>query len=266
MRQARGRGTGGRLPWGSSAYMEIWTPCTACMREGGSLSGAYLQVDPAALDDALPAASRRSRRWPGWRSPPPPRELPRRSWPRTSSSSSIFNVVFAAIIAFGVVYNAARISLSERSRELASLRVLGFTLGEISLILLGELALLTLLAHSPGAARRLGPVDVDILTPSTARSTASPSSSPPRTSPGRAHRARRLAHLGPRGPPQARPARPGGRPQDPGVDAMNPLRHLRNRKVLAVAGLRGSSSCVMALWPAVGARGPRHRRAGRRCW
>jgi len=57
-----------------------------------------------------------------------------------------FNVGFAFVIAFGVVYNAARISLSERSRELASLRVLGFTIAEISLILLGELALLTLLA------------------------------------------------------------------------------------------------------------------------
>ena len=43
-----------------------------------------------------------------------------------------------------MVYNAARVSLSERSRELASLRVLGFTRGDISLILLGELALLTL--------------------------------------------------------------------------------------------------------------------------
>ncbi|MBU2479444.1 MAG: ABC transporter permease, partial [Gammaproteobacteria bacterium] len=47
---------------------------------------------------------------------------------------------------FGVVYNSARITLSERSRELASLRVLGFTRGEIAYILLGELALLTLAA------------------------------------------------------------------------------------------------------------------------
>jgi putative ABC transport system permease protein len=49
------------------------------------------------------------------------------------------------VIAFGVVYNSARISLSERSRELATLRVIGFTRGEISAILLGELAVLTLL-------------------------------------------------------------------------------------------------------------------------
>jgi putative ABC transport system permease protein len=54
-----------------------------------------------------------------------------------------FNVVFACIIAFGVVYNTARVALSERGRELASLRVLGLTRAEISRILLGELALLT---------------------------------------------------------------------------------------------------------------------------
>jgi putative ABC transport system permease protein len=48
---------------------------------------------------------------------------------------------FAAVIAVGVVYNNARIALAERSWELASLRVLGFTRAEVSLLLLGELAL-----------------------------------------------------------------------------------------------------------------------------
>jgi putative ABC transport system permease protein len=56
----------------------------------------------------------------------------------------------AAIIAFGVVYNSARISLSERARELASLRVLGFTRGEVLWILFLELALLTLIAQPLG--------------------------------------------------------------------------------------------------------------------
>ena len=66
---------------------------------------------------------------------------------------SIFiNLLFASVIAFGVVYNAARISLSERSRELASLRVLGFTRAEISFILMGELALLTLVSLPVGGA------------------------------------------------------------------------------------------------------------------
>jgi putative ABC transport system permease protein len=58
----------------------------------------------------------------------------------------------AAIIAFGVVYNSARISLSERARELASLRVLGFTRGEVLRILLLELTLLTLIAQPLGWA------------------------------------------------------------------------------------------------------------------
>jgi putative ABC transport system permease protein len=48
---------------------------------------------------------------------------------------------FAAVIAIGVVYNNARIALQERAWELASLRVLGFTRGEVSTFLLGELAL-----------------------------------------------------------------------------------------------------------------------------
>ena len=56
------------------------------------------------------------------------------------------NLTFAIIIAVGVVYNSARIALSERSRELATLRVVGFTRSEISMILLGELGLLTLMA------------------------------------------------------------------------------------------------------------------------
>jgi putative ABC transport system permease protein len=55
-------------------------------------------------------------------------------------------VALAVIIAFGVVYNSARIQLSEHARELASLRVLGFTRGEVSRVLLTELTLLTLVA------------------------------------------------------------------------------------------------------------------------
>jgi putative ABC transport system permease protein len=54
--------------------------------------------------------------------------------------------LFAAALGFGVVYNSTRIALSERGRELATLRVLGFTRGEISYILLAEVALLTVTA------------------------------------------------------------------------------------------------------------------------
>ncbi|MCB1091880.1 MAG: FtsX-like permease family protein, partial [Verrucomicrobiae bacterium] len=62
----------------------------------------------------------------------------------------MFNVAFACVIAVGVVYNSARVSLSERSRELATLRVIGFTRAEVSAILLGELGFLTLLAIPAG--------------------------------------------------------------------------------------------------------------------
>lgn len=54
--------------------------------------------------------------------------------------------LLGATIVFGVVYNTARIALSERGRELASLRVLGFRHDEVAYILLGELAVLTLAA------------------------------------------------------------------------------------------------------------------------
>jgi putative ABC transport system permease protein len=66
-----------------------------------------------------------------------------------TTMASIYTAL-SAIIAFGVIYNSARISLSERARELASLRVLGFTKNEVLRILLLELALLTLLAQIPG--------------------------------------------------------------------------------------------------------------------
>ena len=59
---------------------------------------------------------------------------------------SLILTLFAVVIAIGVVYNNARVSLSMRSRDLASLRVLGLTIGEISAILLGELAIQVMLA------------------------------------------------------------------------------------------------------------------------
>jgi putative ABC transport system permease protein len=130
--------------FGIPVYMEIQA-LRRLMREGGTVSGAYLQVD----DAFLPALHRRLKATP---------RVAAVSLTRTALANfrdvmavntqvtTAINLVFASIIAFGVVYNAARISLSERSRELASLRVLGFTRAEISLVLLGELAVLTLAA------------------------------------------------------------------------------------------------------------------------
>lgn len=67
-----------------------------------------------------------------------------------------FYIALGAIISFGVVYNAARIALSERGRELASLRVLGFTRAEVAYILLGELALLVAAALPLGCVMGYG--------------------------------------------------------------------------------------------------------------
>jgi putative ABC transport system permease protein len=66
-----------------------------------------------------------------------------------AASTLVFITVFTAFalaLGFGVTYNSTRIALSERGRELATLRVLGFTRGEISYILLGEVALLIFVA------------------------------------------------------------------------------------------------------------------------
>jgi putative ABC transport system permease protein len=66
--------------------------------------------------------------------------------------STTFLVGFASVIAFGIVYNGARIALSERGNELACLRVLGYTRTEIGRILLGDQGLLTLTALPAGCA------------------------------------------------------------------------------------------------------------------
>ena len=64
---------------------------------------------------------------------------------------SMFSML-ACVLGFGVAYNSARIALSERGRELATLRVIGFTRAEISYILLGETGVLTLAALPLGCA------------------------------------------------------------------------------------------------------------------
>lgn len=59
--------------------------------------------------------------------------------------------VIAGVITFGIVYNSARIAFAERERDLASLRVIGFTKGETAFVLLGELAIVTLAALPVGS-------------------------------------------------------------------------------------------------------------------
>lgn len=129
---------------GVSGYMRI-DALNRLMREGASISGVYLTTDRESrlriLDELkeIPRVVGAS-----------VREDSLRNFYETMARQMLIfvfiNTLMAMTIAFGVVYNSVRIALSERSRELASLRVLGFTLGEISYILLGELALLTLAA------------------------------------------------------------------------------------------------------------------------
>jgi putative ABC transport system permease protein len=78
----------------------------------------------------------------------------RRAFEETISQNvSVVNSIYAAIailITVGVAYNGARIQLSERARELASLRILGFSRGEVSSVLVGETMLLAILAQPLG--------------------------------------------------------------------------------------------------------------------
>ncbi|MFW5641433.1 MAG: FtsX-like permease family protein [Roseicyclus sp.] len=78
----------------------------------------------------------------------------RRAFEETISANvGVVNSIYAAIailITVGVAYNGARIQLSERARELASLRILGFSRAEVSSVLVGETMLLALLAQPPG--------------------------------------------------------------------------------------------------------------------
>jgi putative ABC transport system permease protein len=75
-----------------------------------------------------------------------------REMARSMLVSSMFLLGFAALIAIGIIYNNARISLSERGRELASLRVMGFHRHEVARLLLGEQTVVTLMAIPLGAA------------------------------------------------------------------------------------------------------------------
>ena len=127
---------------GLSAYMDEHA-LNRLMAEGNTLSGAFLAVDP----DAAPALYERLKRLPrvaGVAS----RDAALASFEATLARSigvmTTILVGFAGALAVAMVYNAARIALSERGRELASLRVLGFSRGEVAVMLLGEQAVLAL--------------------------------------------------------------------------------------------------------------------------
>jgi putative ABC transport system permease protein len=129
---------------GSPAYMDI-RALDRLMRERPSVTAVHLRVDEnkreALFQDlkTLPRVSSVTVKEAAV-------QTFRDTMAETITIFVSFFIVFSCALAFGVTYNAARISLSERGRELATLRVLGFTRAEISYILLGEVALLTFVA------------------------------------------------------------------------------------------------------------------------
>jgi putative ABC transport system permease protein len=129
---------------GTNAYMSLGA-LHRLMQEGSTLSGAFLQVDRGvvqALYDRLKATPRVA----GVLLKRAAIDSLQATLAEMMRKVQAIYALFASIIAFGVVYNSVRMSLSERSRELATLRVIGFTRGEVSYILLGELGLVTLVA------------------------------------------------------------------------------------------------------------------------
>ena len=129
---------------GTNAYMDLHA-LNGLMHEGRSISGAMLQVDAGSEQTlyqklkTLPAVAAVA-----------VKEAEVTSFKNTIDRSMTLSLntlmTFAIVIAAGMIYDGARIALSERARELATLRVLGFTRHEITFILLGEQALITIAA------------------------------------------------------------------------------------------------------------------------
>lgn len=139
---------------GLGAYMDIQA-LNHLMREDQTISGAYLTVDSQYLDQlyiqlkqtpAVASVALRDRLITEFN----------KNISGTFAAFTAVLIVFAVVIAFGVVYNIARIALAERSHELATLRIIGFTQDEIAVILLGEQAIVTVLAIPLGCGLGYG--------------------------------------------------------------------------------------------------------------
>jgi putative ABC transport system permease protein len=129
---------------GTAAYMEIGA-LNRLLGEGDRISGAYMSVSAGQWVNFLQAI-KASPRAAGVVVKNRIREGFRETTARSIGLLQQIYLTFATVVAFGIVYNSARISLSERQRELATLRVIGFTRGEVGAVLVGELVMLTLLA------------------------------------------------------------------------------------------------------------------------
>ena len=129
---------------GVAAYMEIHA-LNRLMLEGDRINGAHLVVASGQWEEFLHAI-KNTPRIGGCYVKNSLREGFRATTAQSIGLLQKMYMMFATIVAFGIIYNSARISLSERARELATLRVLGFTRGEVGAVLVGELVLLTLVA------------------------------------------------------------------------------------------------------------------------
>ncbi|MBT8417400.1 MAG: FtsX-like permease family protein [Silicimonas sp.] len=134
---------------GSPSYMDL-AALNRALREPNRVSGAYLTIDEAfateiytALQD-MPTVAGVSLKAQA--------EIAFQTLMNTGAGAIRYVMGgIAFVITFGIVYNAARIAYAERSRDLASLRVIGFTRGEAAFVLLGELAIVTLVALPIGS-------------------------------------------------------------------------------------------------------------------
>lgn len=134
---------------GTPAYMEM-EALNRRLKEPGRVTGAYLKIDQkkrAAVYETLksvPKIAGVSLRREAY-------ENFKKMIDEGPGTFRAIMTVFSIIIAAGVVYNGARIAYIERERDLASLRVLGFTKIETGYVLLGELGVLALLALPIGS-------------------------------------------------------------------------------------------------------------------
>lgn len=137
---------------GLSAYLRL-EALHRHLGEEGTVSGARLRVDPAEASE-LYGRLKRTPSVTGVGVRGAALRTFEETFEETFAVATTVLVLFAAVIAFGIVYNNARVALSERARELASLRVLGYRRAEVSRMLLSEQA--TLLAVGIPAGLGLG--------------------------------------------------------------------------------------------------------------
>ncbi|PTX91369.1 FtsX family ABC transporter permease [Opitutus sp. ER46] len=150
---------------GTAAYMEIHA-LNRLLLEGDQITGAHLIIAAGRWRD-FTAAVKETPRIGGCVIKDSLREGFRQTTAQSIGLLQKLYLVFATIVAFGIIYNSARISLSERARELATLRVLGFTRAEVGAVLVGELVILTLIALPLGLVLGSGMARVIIATVNT---------------------------------------------------------------------------------------------------